>query len=449
MRKGLLAALAAAACLAAPSLAVAADPPTWISFGFTPLPSGAAPLVSFDISWIDTDLNLYFLADRSNAGIDVFGIKVNPGVFTIPGAGPNVFAGNVPSCPISNACNGPNGVLTLTNPTTTAKELWAGNGPTNNPVCGGNGTICSTVFVYNSVPAIKAVINTGGTFRADELCSFPVTPTAGNGGAHMMVQIANDSDSPPYISWIPVDGTLADTVIQKAQITFATNGLEQCQYDPGAGKVFFNVPEISGPGDDTAPGGTFYVLPFTITASSLPPPIFALIAPIPLTLCAGPQGMAIGPRPGVNILLGCNAPSPAPPAGNGLDNSLVVTNTGIPVISLIGQGGSDEVWFEPSGNRYFLANGSLLPAQQLGITDALTNTVDTNIFVGTTNGTTRRSHSVAGWDGTPPGLGLAGSFAVLPVSAIGGTPAPGFQSILCGAMASQGCFAVFGATPIP
>jgi len=35
------------------------------------VPTPGAPLVAFDISWIDPDTETYYLADRSNAAIDV------------------------------------------------------------------------------------------------------------------------------------------------------------------------------------------------------------------------------------------------------------------------------------------------------------------------------------------------------------------------------------------
>src|SRR6516164_10712780 len=114
MRKSLLAGLAAAALVAAPSLAVAQEPnggETFGSLGWVTIPG--APLVSFDISWVDQletagapGLNTYFLADRSNASIDLFHIQVNPVPSKLTVAAPNQFAGNVPTCPIANACNG-------------------------------------------------------------------------------------------------------------------------------------------------------------------------------------------------------------------------------------------------------------------------------------------------------------------------------------------------------
>jgi len=434
----LLAGLAAAALLAAPNLAVAQSDPTgpqtFVALGFVTVPG--SPLTSFDISWVDTDLNIYLLADRSNASIDVVPLQVNPPVFKITPTAPNAFAGNVTTCPIANACNGPNGILTLKNPNGSVKELWVGDGPTPNPVCA---TTCSTVKVFNAAPTLTHIIPTGGSFRADELCFVPPGTYPNTGTlAHGLVQIANDSDSPPYINFIPTDGPGAYTVVNQIQFPTATNGIEQCQFDPNTGFIYLNIPEVSGPGNDTVPGEVVVIDPVTQTV--------VLTWSVPIADCAGPQGMAIGPAATGNILLGCNAPT----IPSGVNNSVTISATGGGVTgTLLGQGGSDEVWFEPVSNNYFLANGSLLPAQQLGITDALTNAQVQNIFVGFTGGTTRRSHSVAAWSGSPLGLGNSITAAILPVSATGGTPLPPFSSTLCGGAAAQGCLAFFGAIPIP
>src|SRR6516165_11121723 len=91
--------LAAAALLAVPSLAVAQETDggeLFISLGHVTVPG--APLVSFDISWVDPVLNVYLLGDRSNASVDVVPIQVNPPVFKVFGG----FAGNVAAA----ACGG-------------------------------------------------------------------------------------------------------------------------------------------------------------------------------------------------------------------------------------------------------------------------------------------------------------------------------------------------------
>jgi hypothetical protein len=458
MRKSLLAGLAAAALFAAPSLAVAQETDggeTFISLGHVVVPG--APLTSFDISWVDSTLNVYLLADRSNSSIDVVPIVVNPPVFKVIGG----FAGNVAaaSCGgLANVCSGPNGILTLNNPNAAAgRELWVGDGPTTNPVCGGNGLSCSTVKVFNTAALVTHTISTGGAFRADELCFAPPDGAARPTG---LVMMANDADSPPFISLIATDGTFAYQVVQKIPFPTATNGIEQCQWDPATQRFLLNIPEVSGPGDDTAPGAVFTI---DVNVGAIPADgvLHATVAGpflIDISKCAGPQGMAVGP--GTDVLLGCNAASPqgmnvVPQFNSVIINAAALSNpcnttTGCIVATLLGQGGADEVWFESiAGRHYFITGGSLLPAQNFGITDAITRVQDQNIFVGFTGGTTRRSHSTAGWSGSPPGLGTSVTVAFVPVNQNGGTPTPPFTSTLCGADSGQGCIAVFGAIPIP
>jgi len=173
----------------------------------------------------------------------------------------------------------------------------------------------------------------------------------------------------------------------------------------------------------------------------------ALLGNVDIDFCAGPQGMAIGPRPGVDVLLGCNAP-----AFNGFSNSVVInkgSGAGIGgiIATLQGQGGADQVWFDPLANHYFITGGSLLPTQRYGITDAVSHQQDQNITIGTTGMTTRRSHSTATWSGS--GLGSTVTAAFVPVSATGGSATAPFMSTVCGSSATQGCIAVFGVVPIP
>jgi hypothetical protein len=138
-----------------------------------------------------------------------------------------------------------------------------------------------------------------------------------------------------------------------------------------------------------------------------------------------------------------------------VSNSVTIdkgTGLGIGGITTVlqGQGGADQVWFDPIANHYSIAQGTTTDGfpQQLGIVDAgPPPVIDQQIQIGFPGGTTRRSHSVAAWSGSPVGLGPT-SIVFLPVSATGGGT-PGFSSTVCGAMAAQGCIAVFGTAPIP
>jgi hypothetical protein len=454
MRKSLLAGLAAAALLAVPSLAVADEPipngETWVSYGFLPVPGKA--LTSFDISWVDTGLNVYLLADRSNAAIDTFNISTTSKIFQIIPAAPNNFAGSVPTCTIANACNGPNGIITFKN-LLGQTQLWAGDAPTG-MIPGVCATACSTVKVFNADASLKTVISTGGAFRADELCFAPANGTTRPSG---LVLVANDADSPPFVSLIATDGPNAFQVVQTIQFPVATNGIEQCQWDGTIGtngRFLLNVPEVNGDGTDTFAGSVFTINPNVTPATVTPSPTdTSTVGNVDIDSCAGPQGMAIGPRPGVDVLLGCNAP--VIPATASVSNSVTInkgTGAGIGGIThvLQGQGGADQVWFDPVANHYSIAMGTTTDgqAQQLGIDDAgPPAAIDQNIFIGFPGGTTRRSHSVAAWSGSPLTLGPT-SVVFLPVSAIGGGT-PGFSSPVCGSMAAQGCIGVFGTAPIP
>jgi hypothetical protein len=148
--------------------------------GFAPttaitLPNGQM-ISKIDISFVDPVLELYFLADRSNKAVDVIDTTDNTLSVQLLGTGPNGtfqgFTGN-------NDTSGPNGVLTVNH-----QEVWAGDGN-------------STVKVIDlTSQQTTHVISTGGAARADELCWDP---------RDHLILIANDADSPPFVSFISTD----------------------------------------------------------------------------------------------------------------------------------------------------------------------------------------------------------------------------------------------------
>jgi hypothetical protein len=153
VKKSLLAGFAAgvAALLALPSLSFAQEEVFQANLGQFIVKNG--PLVSFDIGWVDPNLQasgtaFYFLADRSNAQVDSIPIEVNPPSFFFKNpAFP--FAGNV-LCPdgAANDCAGPNGVLTIFPDPEGQFELWVGDGPSINAFCPNPAVACSTVKVF-------------------------------------------------------------------------------------------------------------------------------------------------------------------------------------------------------------------------------------------------------------------------------------------------------------
>jgi hypothetical protein len=315
-----------------------------------------ATLNSFDISWVDPDVHAYFLSDRSNKAVDVVDTisknqsKLAVGAFV-------GFTGN-------NDTSGPNGVLTIHNHGTT--EVWAGDG---------NSTVKVIDFKTGN---ILHTISTNGLERADELCYDPVDH---------LIQIANDAEADvaghaPFISFIPTEGPNAYTVVKQIPFPQATNGIEQCKWNPRNGLIYLNLPEVNGTGADTTDGNVVIIDPRRMAVLTA--------FKVPVTECAGPQGMAIGPEP--QILLGCNAVSQPP--GTGQNAAVMDERTGQLIKVLANAGGADEVWFNPGDGHYLLADGSNTTQEQLAIVDSLFLQQDAPVVIAKPPGA-GHAHSVA------------------------------------------------------
>lgn len=127
------------------------------------VPTPGAPLVAFDISWIDPDTQTYYLADRSNAAIDVVDARHNRFLRQIH-AGFRGFRG-------SNDTSRPNGV------TVSGHWLFASDAGSR------------IVSIDLRSDTVADVAFTGGApgLRADELAFDP-----GDG----VLLVVNNADSP-------------------------------------------------------------------------------------------------------------------------------------------------------------------------------------------------------------------------------------------------------------
>ncbi|HYZ15479.1 MAG TPA: hypothetical protein VE591_03715 [Candidatus Acidoferrum sp.] len=205
---------------------------------------------SFDIGIVDG--SQYYLADRSNKGVDIF--DAASGTFTKTVTG---FVGVT----ASSATSGPNGL------TAAGGMIYAGDGN-------------STVKVVNPVSGVVvATIPTGGKARADEMGYDP------DDG---LVLVGNDDDSPPFLSFI---STATNTVVGKIQYATGTTGLEATIWDPGH-HVFLQAV----PGTKANKGGQIDVID---------PVAKKVIKSYPVTNCT-PQGLALGPSD--HLMVGCNTP---------------------------------------------------------------------------------------------------------------------------------------------
>ena len=396
-------AVAAAALLPGANVAWAASDEIYSARSQITLPTGQK-ITSFDISFVDPVIGVYLLADRTNKVVDLVDTTTNTVLVQL--AATPAFAGATPS----NDNAGPDGVITVNH-----REVWAGDGPSQIKVI--------DLFSQKTTH----VINTLGVNRADELCFDP---------RDQLVMMANDAESPfPFISIvsttnygvlqrITMDGTVPFG--SKKATPKATNGIEQCQWDRRTGKFYVNIPEVNGPGNDTAPGAVVVITPGT-------PAVIDAVWSVPLSKCAGPQGMAIGPDN--QILLGCNDPNKTVP-------STVIINdkTGKVIETIANQDGSDEVWYNDGDGSYFLARSGGASPQKLGIIDvsADTDVSDQDVATGLPNNPPTSAHGTAHSVAADP---IFNQIYVPIPSTAGGTVCSS-----AGGSDAQGCIAVFTST---
>ena len=276
---------------------------------------------SFDISYIDQDMNKLFIADRSNKSIDIFDVLTSNFVGRVGGL--TGFNG-------SNANAGPNGVATANHGT----EAWVGDGD-------------STVKVID-LKKMKIVdtISTGGKKRADEVA---IDPTDG------VFIVANDADEPPFLTLISTKP--GHKIIGKVVFEHATDGIEQTQYNPEDGMFYTDIPILD---KDKTKGALAVIDPKTAKVVKM----------IPVDNCI-PHGQAQGK--GGKIFLGCNAGT----AKNGLPPQMVVVDAhqGKVIANIAGPGGSDESAADNKNGTYYSALGNFPAGPTLTVIDAKTNTL--------------------------------------------------------------------------
>jgi len=293
------------------------------------VPNGGK-ITSFDISFVDPVTGFYILGDRTNKGVDVIDTATNTFQFI---AGQGLFTGAVlnPNGTANNDKSGPDGVMTANR-----REIWAGDGDS------------TLKFLSLANGALLGQISTGGQARVDEMCFDPV---------HNIGFVANNADDPPFVTAVSArtHSIIGKIVFDGTNGTpHATNGIEQCQFNPRDSMIYLTVPEIDGPGNNSAPGGVARIDPLTSRVVAT--------AVIPISSCSGPQGLAIGPALGGHgqMLLGCNGA-----VANAAPNrpTAVIDDGSQPgggkfgdvVYTLAFQAGNDEVTFNSGDNHYYLA----------------------------------------------------------------------------------------------
>jgi hypothetical protein len=228
-----------------------------------------------------------------------------------------------------------------------------------------------------------AVLNTNGVRRADELCFNPDPKNP-------YVMVANDDPLDNYITIWRWDNFMMVEKISLAggdpnAIVFTAapaNGIEQCKFNPRNGYFYLSIPETGSSGDG-------FVLKISQPVMSTPTHVTKsakVVAAYDIEPAAtgcgatglggGPAGLSIGPNsntatpPNGYIVLGCGK------TGTG---SVIIDDYGTFVATVgttnSGSGpntnGTDETWYDPAGNHFFLAGSGTGPDPGvLGVVDA-------------------------------------------------------------------------------
>src|SRR5882757_3960518 len=291
----------------------------------------------FDISFVDQTTQTYYLADRSNAVVDVVDARSNALVSQI--SAKPAFKGFTGS----NATSGPNGVV--------AAFPWLFVTDANSRVVSISLTSGNTV----------GDVSTGGApgLRADELAY-----DANDG----LLLVVNNADTPPFATLINVNKTTGALAVGQ-RITFdkihtgvdATNGAEQPVWDPVTGKFYLSIPQV---GPNAKDGAVVRISP----AGNVE-------VQYPIQFCS-PAGLTLGPN--VDLLVGCNTVFDT--AGNVWDSTKDVTAAPIQVIidartgkidaMVAGVGVGDEVWFNSGDGNYYTASSTspLRPTEVISAT---------------------------------------------------------------------------------
>ena len=295
------------------------------------------PLTNFDISYVDAAAGRYYLADRSNAGVDVIDTRTNRFIERIGG-----FVG----WKGKSGASGPDGVVLAPD----KQQLWVGDGDSTLKI----------IDLSVNPPKIVATVSTGGTARVDEM---DYDPKDG------VVLAANNADEPAFVTLISTGPD--HRILAKVAFPEASDGIEQPAYVAETGLFYFSVPVLKQEKTHGAIG-------------VFDPKSAKMVKMIPVDGCS-PTGLSHGP--GTKLVVGCaagSADSGMPPA------TLIFDVASEKVVKKIAEvGAEDEVWYDAGTNRYYTASRGMPSGPVLGVIDAGSDTWVANVP------TSKDAHSVA------------------------------------------------------
>ena len=383
----------------------------------------SAVVFSFDLGVVDPATHIYYVTDRTNKAITGINLNNNtvfqfkPTGVTFAGCGSTTFnpatdpltVTPMPNCVnvvsakgtqvVNNDTSGPDG-LDIVGP-----NLYVGDVNQLVVLDKGTGALASPLTGV----AKKVIPSVPGGLRADEGCFDPV---------NNIYAIATPGADHPFMTFFRTTNAsapvLIGTVIMDQPIGTASGGLEACVWDTGpggTGKMFVNNdgnnPAANPP--TTASRGEMDGIPATsilgIAAGTTVQFLnLAGISQYPLPDVVGqtgqcdPTGIALGP--GTDIGAMCRTGT----IGRSLNFLILNKITGAVVATVAGAGGGDQITYDPTSNKWYLADSRQTAARtscgggtagtcpltpQLGVVDGTTHAIVAMIPNG------NNSHSVA------------------------------------------------------
>ncbi|HEV2185644.1 MAG TPA: hypothetical protein VGR70_00445 [Stellaceae bacterium] len=300
----------------------------------------------FDISFVDQATQTYYLADRSNAAVDV--VNAATGAFVTQIAATPAFAGFVSIGGVAhNELSGPDGVVAA------FPFLFVTDA--------GSRVVSFDLRTTPPTQVSDVTTKSGDPLRADELAYDPEDG---------LILAINNADTPPFGTLISVDKNTGKLTVG-AQIVFdaahgvdAQNGAEQPIWDPSTHRFYLSIPQIGG---TLSSGGVIRINPATAKVETT----------FPVSSC-GPAGLSRGPGNDGrhDALIGCNTVfdtsgttvwSPTGTAPADPRDVIIDLNSGNIDALIFGAGAGDEVWYNPGDNNYY-ATGSGSPLRPLPAT---------------------------------------------------------------------------------
>jgi hypothetical protein len=322
--------------------------------GVIPVPGN--PIISADIAWVDPGTEAYYLADRSNAGVDIIDVETN---FYVGRVGGMVGVVGAADGTTKNNGSGPNGVVV-----TPGRRLWAGDGNDTlvvadvDPNSGSYLNILASIPLSVTDPSSPSFCDNGTANghwcgRADEIGYDPrhhviliATPGPRSPVQNLACPPLNHCLVDPYAMLVSADPPYS--ILKTFSFPVANaGGLEQPLWDPGLNRFWLTVP------------GTATANPRIVRIDSTKLTIDRTIT-LDCAALGGTgtsiTGIALAPFQHL-LVSACGYP---------VDVSAISGNAKIMTKKV---GGGDEVWYNPGDGRFYVTGQDASHTQNLGVID--------------------------------------------------------------------------------